>query len=104
MRNMKVRLNFATVLAVCIVLTLLSACVLAARGDDSATSGKNVLVDLEKAKDRLGPGYRLSYRFTVGEVLLTKVVHLAKVETKIKGVAQTTSSRTVSTRSWRIRE
>ncbi len=105
MRKMKTRLHFATLLAVCVVLTLFSACVLAARGDDGAsTTGTNVLVDLEKTKDRLAPGYRLAYRFTAGEVLLTKVVHLAKVETKIKGVAQTTSSRTVSTRSWRIRD
>jgi len=102
---MKTRLKFATVLAICVVLTLFSACVLAARGDDSvANGGKNVLVDLEKAKDRIGPGYRLAYRFSAGDVLRTKVVHLAKVETKIKGVAQTTSSRTVSTRAWRIHD
>src|SRR3954465_14332184 len=102
---MKTRPRFATVRAVCVVLTLFSACVLAARGDDSvANGGKNVLVDLEKAKDRIGPGYRLAYRFSAGDVLRTKVVHLAKVETKIKGVAQTTSSRTVSTRAWRIHD
>src|SRR5204863_5842937 len=82
-----------------------SACVLAARGDDGAgDKTKRVLVDLEKAKDRLSPGYRLAYRFTAGDVLRTKVVHLAKVETKIKGTAQTTTSRTISTRAWRIRD
>ena len=100
---MKIRIRFATLLAVCIVVTLFSACVLAARGDDGANKPKKVLVDLEKAKDRLSPGYRLAYRFAAGEVLRTKVVHLAKVETKIKGTAQTTTSRTVSTRAWRIR-
>src|SRR5262245_60920176 len=101
---MKTRLNFATILAVGIVVTLFSACLLAARGDEPATfKTKNVLVDLEKAKDRLAPTHRLAYRFTAGETVRTKVVHLATVETKIKGVAQTTKSRTVSTRAWRIR-
>jgi hypothetical protein len=102
---MKTRLNYATVLAVGIVVTLLSACVLAARGDDGASDkNKSVLADLAKAKDRLGPTYRLAYRFHAGEVLRTKVVHLATVETKIKGTAQATKSRTLSTRAWRIRD
>src|SRR4051812_42740784 len=102
--KMKIRLNVATVLAVCVVLMLFSACVLAARGEDTAGSGKKVLVDLEKTKDRLAPAYKLAYRFAPGEVVRTKVVHLAKVETKIKGAAQNTSSRTISTRAWKIRE
>src|SRR5205085_7604047 len=102
---MKTRLNLATLLAVGIVVTLLSACVLAARGEDPAgDKAKNVLTDLEKAKDRIAPKYRLAYHFNAGEVLRTKVVHLATVETKIKGTAQTTKSRTISTRAWRIRE
>jgi len=102
---MKTRLNFATVLAVGIVVTLFSACLLAARGDDATTAkGKNVLVDLEKAKDRLAPGHRLAYRFAAGDVLRTKVVQLSTVETKIKGAAQTTKLRTVSTRVWRIQK
>jgi hypothetical protein len=105
---MKTRLNLATVLAIGIVVTLFSACVLAARGDErtdneaTAVKPKSVLVDLEKAKDRLAPAHRLAYRFTAGEVLRTKVVQLSTVETKIKGTAQTTKLRTVSTRVWRI--
>jgi hypothetical protein len=101
---MKTRLNYATLLAVGIVVTLFSACVLVARGVDGTGKEKKVLVDLEKAKDRVLPGSRLAYRFTPGEVLRTKVVHLAKVDTKIKGTAQSTTSRTISTRAWRIRE
>lgn len=114
---MKTRLDFATVLALGIVLSLFSACVLVARGYETgdepkpaegnaakASKGKNVLADLEKAKDRVAPTYRLGYRFQPGEVARTKVVHLATVETKIKGVAQNTKSRTVSTRAWKIRE
>jgi hypothetical protein len=104
---MKTRLDFATVLALGIVLSLFSACVLAARGDDGAATPakpKNVLVDLEKAKDSVGSSYKLGYRFKPDETVRTKVVHLATVETKIKGVAQNTKSRTVSTRAWKIRE
>src|SRR4051812_20395577 len=109
---MKTRLDFATVLAVCIVLSLFSACVLAARGDDAANTPakaspektKSVLADLEKAKDSVGSSYKLGYRFKTGETVRTKVVHLATVETKIKGVAQNTKSRTTSTRAWKIRE
>ncbi len=100
---MKTRIKFATLLAVGIVVTLFSACVLVARGVDG-TKDKQVLVDLEKAKDRVLPGYRLAYRFAAGDVLRTKVVHLAKVDTKIKGTSQSTTSRTISIRAWRIRD
>jgi hypothetical protein len=104
---MKTRLDFATILAVGILLSLFSACVLAARGDEGQATPakpKNVLADLEKAKDSVGSSYKLGYRFKSGETVRTKVVHLATVETKIKGVAQNTKSRTVSTRAWKIRE
>lgn len=101
---MKQRPSFATLFALGIVATLFSACVLAARGDEKpAAKDKSVLADLEKAKERLAPTYRLAYQHQAGDLLRTKVVHLATVETKIKGVAQTTKSRTVSTRLWKIR-
>jgi len=103
--TMKTRIKFATLLTVGVLAMLFSACVLVARGvDGTSDKPKQVLVDLENAKDRVSPGFRLAYRFAVGEVLRTKVVHLAKVETKIKGTAQTTTSRTISTRAWRIRD
>jgi hypothetical protein len=106
---MKNRLDFATVLAVCIVLSLFSACVLAARGDDaanpkSAEKSKDVLAALEKAKENVASTYKLGYRFRPGETMRTKVVHLVTVESKIKGTAQNTKSRSVSTRAWIIRE
>src|SRR5262245_23115265 len=102
---MKQRLSLATILAIGVVVTLFSACVWAARGDDTSTGKpKGLLVDLEKAKGRLGPAYKLAYQFTPGESYRTKVVHLATVETKVKGVAQTTRSRTISTRAWKIRD
>jgi len=104
---MKTRLDFATILAVCIVLSLFSACVLAARGDEPATStekSKDVLAALESAKDGVASSYKLGYKFRPGETVRTKVVHLATVQTKIKGVEQNTKSRTISTRLWKIRE
>jgi len=110
MRPMKTRLNLATILAFAIILTLFSACLLAARGDDKAaekprpSKGQDALAALEKAKEQLAPKYLLAYKFTKGEQFRTKVIHLATVETKIKGVAQPTRSRTVSTRQWRIKD
>jgi hypothetical protein len=101
---MKRRLSFTTLLALGIVATLFSACLLAARGEDKLpTKAKSVTAELEKAKEKLAPTYRLAYQQKAGDMLRTKVVHLATVETKIKGVAQTTKSRTVSTRLWKIR-
>lgn len=97
--------SYATLLAALIVFTIFSACVMAARGDDTAKPAqRDVSAELEKAKERLGPGYKLAYRFAAGDQFRTKVVHLAKVETKIKGVEQTTQLRTVSTRAWRIKD
>ena len=99
---MQTRLNLATILTFAIILTLFSACVLVARGDEG--KGKDVAAELEKAKQQLAPKHLLAYKFAAGEQFRTKVVHLATVETKIKGTAQTTKSRTVSTRQWRIKD
>ncbi|HZN34837.1 MAG TPA: DUF6263 family protein [Pirellulaceae bacterium] len=103
---MKKGLSLATLLAALIVMTLFSACVMAARGAEvlSACGADDVAAELEKAKQRLSPAYTLAYKFTAGEKFRTKVVHLATVETKIKGAEQTTKSRTISTRAWRIKE
>jgi hypothetical protein len=101
---MKTRLSLATVLALAVVATLFSACVLAARGEEVKAKGKDVAAELEKAKERVAPTYLLAYKFASGEQFRTKVTHLATVETKIKGVSQTTKSRTVSTRQWKIKE
>jgi hypothetical protein len=102
---MQTRLTLATVLAALTVVSLFSVCVLAARGDEPGKAGGGSLTaELAKATDKLAPTYRLAYKFAAGEQLRTKVVHLATVETKIKGVAQKTESRTVSTRLWRIKQ
>jgi hypothetical protein len=101
---MRSRLNLATLLALAIVMSLFSACVFAAYGGEPAEGGRNVLADLEKAKSKVAPAHQLAYRFSPGETVRTKVVHLATVDTKIKGVAQSTRSRTISTRVWKIRD
>lgn len=114
---MKTRMNVATYVALAIILTLFSACVLVARGDEKSgvrgqgaggrgqeSKGKDVKAQLDKVKESLAPTYVLAYKFAKGEQFRTKVVHLATIETKIKGVAQTTKSRTVSTRQWRIKD
>jgi hypothetical protein len=101
MRIMKTRRNLTTLVALAIVITMFSACVLLARGDDAKPSA---LSELEKAKQRVAPAYKLGYRFDKNEIVRTKVVHLATVETKIKGTAQETKSRSISTRAWRIRD
>ena len=102
---MQTRLTLATVLAVVTVASLFSACVLAARGDEpTKPGGADLAAELAKVKDKLAPTYQLAYKFAASEQFRTKVVHLATVETKIKGVAQTTNSRTTSTRLWRIKQ
>jgi len=46
--------------------------------------------------------YQLRYKFTPGEVFRCDVTHLTTVETKIRGVAETAKTRSVSTKVWRI--
>jgi hypothetical protein len=46
--------------------------------------------------------YQLQYKFSPGEVFRCKVTHLTTVETKIRGVAETVKTRSVSTKAWRI--
>lgn len=74
----------------------------AAPSSDGAAT-KDLTAELAKAKQKLAPSYTLAYKFAAGDEYRTKVIHLATVETKIKGVEQVTKSRTVSTRIWRIK-
>ena len=62
----------------------------------------DVAADLDKAKEQLAPAYSLAYKFAAGDEVRTKVVHLVTVDTKIKGSEQTASTRSVSTKLWRI--
>ena len=49
-----------------------------------------------------GASYELKYRFNSGEEILSRVVHLVSMDTKIEGTAETVETRSVSTRRWRI--
>ena len=66
-------------------------------------SESDVAAQLAAVKDRLAPTYALAYKFAAGDAMRTKVVHLVTVETSIKGVNQTASTRTVSTKLWTIK-
>jgi hypothetical protein len=58
---------------------------------------------LESAKRELTDhSYRLQYKFSAGEVVRTKVVHLVSIETKIRGVTETAKTRSVSAKAWKI--
>lgn len=72
------------------------------RADDSPTD-KAKSAKLEALKEQLGTEeYKLRYRFTPGEIVRWKVVHLVTVETKIQGVLQTAKTRSISTKAWKI--
>jgi hypothetical protein len=48
--------------------------------------------------------YELRHRFAAGETLRWKVVHLATTETTIQGNTQTSQSRSISTKVWKVTE
>jgi hypothetical protein len=62
----------------------------------------DVAAALDRVSDKLAPAYTLAYKFAAGDEIRTKVVHLVTVETTIKGVNQTASTRSVSTKLWKI--
>ncbi len=48
------------------------------------------------------PRYHLQYKFSPDETFRCRVTHLTTVETKIRGVAETVQTRSVSTKAWKI--
>ena len=71
----------------------------------SDPGSNNLVEDLEKAKKKvLTESYSLRYKLQVGETLRYQVEHLASVDTKIQGNRQTSKSRSVSTKSWRVQK
>ncbi len=68
---------------------------------DESTAAKRVAAATAKAA---GEEYDLRYKFSVGEAMRTKVVHVATTETKIQGVTEKASSRSVSIRVWNIQD
>ena len=63
-----------------------------ARAEDSATA----------AKDAASATYLLRYKFSPGEQVRWKVVHLGTTETTIQGNTQTSKSRSASTKVWKV--
>ncbi|HPM83115.1 MAG TPA: DUF6263 family protein [Candidatus Anammoximicrobium sp.] len=70
-------------------------------------AGEDAAASADSAKPAAGAEagettYQLRYKFTPGEVFRCDVTHLTTVETKIRGVAETAKTRSVSTKVWRI--
>ena len=62
-----------------------------------------VAVQHEKSTRALnGAEFELKYRFEPGEEILSKVIHLVTIDTKIEGTAETVETRSVSLRRWKI--
>lgn len=59
-------------------------------------------VPSEKSSTSGEAEYELRYKFQMGEVIKTKVVHLATTDTTIRGNSQSSRSRSVSTKVWKI--
>lgn len=58
---------------------------------------------LEKSAQVLtGPDFDLKYHFDSGEEILSKVIHLVTMDTKIEGTAETVETRSTSVRRWKI--
>ena len=68
-----------------------------------AWAQKPASVQLEKSTQVLsGTQFELKYRFQPGEEILSKVIHLVTMDTKIEGTAEIVETRSVSTRRWKI--
>jgi hypothetical protein len=82
-----------------VVILIASSMVLA---DDAEKSARRT-AELEKAKQRATEArYELRYKFHKGEVIRSRVTHLATTETTITGNTLESKSRSISTKAWRI--
>ncbi len=65
--------------------------------------GKSLADELAAAKQRvINEEYELRYTFREGEIIRTRVTHLATTETTIRGTTQESKSRSISTKIWKI--
>ena len=65
---------------------------------------KDLATQLEAAtRHATAQSYQLRYKWTQGETIRWKVVHLATTEVTIQGTTQTSKVRTVSTKVWQVR-
>lgn len=65
-------------------------------------TSSSVLADDAESSSDDSQTHTLKYKFLKGETIRTQVVHLATTETRIRGNTQTSKSRGVSTKIWRI--
>ena len=70
----------------------------------SEESGSVISSKDKTAKDKTAASqqHELRYKFQLGEVIGWKVTHLSSVDTTIQGNTQTSKSRSVSTKLWRV--
>lgn len=71
---------------------------------EDAPSPKPLTKQLDAAikKVAVEPEYRLQYKFQPDEMIRWKVTHLGTTETTIQGNTQSSKSRSVSTKQWRV--
>jgi len=84
-----------------VCLSVLTACT--ARAGEPAGQ-KNLAAQLEAATRRAtSQVYQLRYKWTQGETIRWKIVHLATTEATIQGTTQTSKVRTLSTKVWQVK-
>jgi len=82
---------------------LVMAMVIAVSWSHSVCAQLPVSVQLEKPSRPLtGSAVELKYDFVAGEEILSKVVHLVSMDTKIEGTAEAVETRSVSMRRWKV--
>jgi hypothetical protein len=84
---------FSILLVVGVITTHTSAETTRPTSPDTSSEAKSPSEEAE---------YELRYKFQLDEVIKTKVVHLATTETTIRGSSQSSRSRSVSTKVWKI--
>lgn len=74
------------------------------RAEDVSNGGQALTKQLDAAKKKVAvePEYRLQYKFQPDEMIRWKVTHLGTTETTIQGNTQSSKSRSVSTKQWRV--
>jgi len=89
-----------TTLSVAILAVILGART-AWAGESPSRDDTTARLDAVKKK-LAGRKYDLRYKVSAGETIRYKVLHLATIETRIRGVTQTAKSRSASTKAWKV--
>lgn len=85
----------------CFILLLMTGLL---RAEDTATDDQALTKQLNAAKKKVAveTEYLLRYKFQPDELIRWKVTHLGTTETTIQGNTQSSKSRSVSTKQWRV--